>query len=77
MSRWRANGNDAPSVTYDITAGTHLDEILSEGAKCKYRGSLTYAKITNVITVYHGFWLMYVHVGDFHISRGLMGRKRK
>ena len=36
MSRWRANGNDAPSVTYDITAGTHLDEILSEGAKCKY-----------------------------------------
>ena len=31
MSRWRANGNDAPSVTYDITAGIHLDEIISEG----------------------------------------------
>ena len=24
------------SVTYDITAGTHLEEILSEGARCKY-----------------------------------------
>ena len=37
----------------------------------KFRGSPTYTKITNTVsTTYHGFWLMYLQVGDFRVSRG-------
>ena len=38
--------------------------------KIHYRGSPTYIKITTMVsTTYHGFWLMYVQVGYFRVSR--------